>query len=388
MIIAVDRALPYWKEAFSGLGETRPFAGNELNPEILRDVDALVSRTVTRINADLLEGSAVRFVGSASAGIDHVDLDYLGRKGLHFCYAAGCNADAVSEYIITALYYVAVRRNWTLAKKTLAVIGVGHVGSRVARKARALGLNVLLCDPPLRDATDNDIYQPFKSVLGADILTFHTPLTYDGRYPTRHMLNSDIIRKLNPGHFLVNASRGEVFDGCSLSAALCNKKILGTVLDVWEREPEVDYSLLELADIGTPHIAGATLDGKIRAVTIIRDQLCEFLGIVSPLNTDGFYPPARRIRVQAGGTPEEIICRVLREAYDIAKDDVCLRELASLPDNLRGKSFEQMRAKYLLRQEFPNYTVEMTEMRESNAGIADMLKNIGFNVAQSHPLAE
>ena len=378
MIIAVDRALPYWEETFSGLGETRPFAGNELLPEILRDADALVARTVTPVNADLLEGSAVRFVGAASAGMDHVDQDYLRRKGIYFRCASGCNANAVAEYVITALHAVAVRRNWTLAKKSLAVIGAGHVGSRVARKARALGMKVLLCDPPLRDATGDGGYQPFESVLGADILTFHTPLTDGGPYPTRRMLNRGVIGRLSPEQFIVNTSRGEVFDGDALSAALREKRILGAVLDVWEGEPEIDCSLLELADIGTPHIAGSTLDGKIRAVTLIRDRLCEFFGIASTLNTDGFYPPARRIRPPSNGSPRETISHVLRETYDIAKDDAALRETAALPENLRGKSFERLRATRFLRQEFPHYTVELDE---SNSGLTDIFTGIGFNTA-------
>jgi len=378
MIIAVDRALPYWKEVFSDIGEARPFVGNELRPETLRDADALVVRTVTPVNSDLLEGSAVRFVGAASAGMDHADHDYLRRKGIHFCNAAGCNANAVSEYIITALHAVASRRNWSLSEKSLAVIGVGHVGSRVAGKAQALGMDVLLCDPPLGDATGDGRYQPFENVLGADILTFHTPLTDDGRYPTRHMVYSDVIGRLSPKQFIINTSRGEVFDGRALAIALREKRILGAILDVWEGEPEIDYSLLELADIGTPHIAGSTLDGKINAVTLIRDQLCEFLGIASPLNMDGFYPPVRRIHLKTDCAPCEIISRTLGEAYDIFKDDAALRELSSLPENLRGESYERLRATHFLRQEFPHYTVELDE---SSRELNDKFIGVGFKTA-------
>ena len=330
------------------------------------------------VNSDLLEGSAVRFVGAASAGMDHADHDYLRRKGIYFCRAAGCNANAVSEYIITALYAVAVRRKWTLAEKSLAVVGVGHVGSCVARKAQALGMNVLLCDPPLRDTTGDGRYQPFESVLGADILTFHTPLTNGCHYPTWHMLNRGVIDRLGPKQFLINASRGEVFDGCALLAALREKKILGAILDVWEGEPEIDYSLLELADIGTPHIAGSTLDGKIRAVTLIRDQLCEFWGIASTLNPDGFYSPARQIRLKRGGATEETILQALGEVYEIAKDDAGLRELASLPENLRAKNYEQLRTTHFLRQEFQHYTVDIDE---SNRELNDIFTGIGFNTA-------
>ena len=380
MIIAVDRALPYLNEIFSDLGEVRRFDGNELRPETLRDADALVVRTVTPVNTDLLEGSDVCFVGAASAGMDHVDCDYLRHKGIYFCCAAGCNANAVSEYVITALYTAAVRRNWTLSEKSLAVIGVGHVGSRVARKARAIGMNVLLCDPPLRDATGDSIYQPFENVLSADVLTFHTPLTDIGPYPTRYMLNRDVIDRLSPEQFLINTSRGEVFDNRALGDALREKRILGAILDVWDGEPEIDYSLLELTDIGTPHIAGSTLDGKIRAVKIIRDKLCEFFGIVSPFNTDGFYPPPGRIRPQTNCAPVETISRVLRECYDIEKDDAALRELKYQPENIRGKSYERLRTERVLRQEFPHYTVEIDE---SFRELSDIFSGIGFTTSIS-----
>ena len=375
MIIAIDGALPHGRELFSDLGEVRLFAGKELKPDDLRDVNALIVRTVTPVNAALLEGSAVTFVGAASAGVDHVDQEYLANKGIHFYYAAGCNADAVSEYILTALYTVAARRNWTLAEKSLAVVGVGNVGSRVARKARALGMNVLLCDPPLREKTGDSQYQPFESVLNADILTFHVPLVTTGDYPTWRMVNREIFAGLSPRQFLINSSRGEIFDNRELLSALREKRISGAILDVWEGEPEIDYSLLRYADIGTPHIAGTTLDGKIKAVSMISEYLRRFSGVVSSPRADDFYPAIKTIRPAAGTTRQNAAASVLRQVCLIDEDDAGLRALENLPEKDRGKSFEQLRTRHVLRPEFPHFLVELNAQQSDLAGV---FQGMGF----------
>ena len=378
MIIAIDQALPYWRESFSDLGEVRPFAGRKLRPEDLHDVDALVVRTVTPVNAALLEGSSVRFVGAASAGMDHIDQAYLRKKGIHFCYAAGCNADAVSEYILAALHTIAARKGWTLAEKSLAVIGVGNVGSRVARKAGALGMNVRLCDPPLHDATGDTKYQSFEDMLDADVLTFHVPLTASGLYPTHHLLNHEILSRLAPHQLIINSSRGEVVDNAALARALRERSILGAVLDVWEDEPEIDYDLLALADIGTPHVAGTTLDGKIKAVTLMRERLCEFLRLDRPLDTTNFYPETQRIYLETENSPQQMIAAAVRAVYDIEKDDAELRTLAAMAEDERGKNFEQLRTGHFLRPECHHY---MIELDSSQRELADMFVGIGFKLA-------
>jgi erythronate-4-phosphate dehydrogenase len=375
MIIAIDRALPFWKESFEPLGKVRPFSGKELMPEDLRDVDALIVRTVTQVNASLLESSAVRFVGAASAGMDHVDREYLEKKGIHFCWAAGCNADAVSEYILAALHLVASRRNWNLKEKSLGVIGVGNVGSRVARKARNLGMKVFLCDPPLKDLTGDPQYESIEMVLKADILTFHVPLTEKGPYPTWHMLNRDILNCLSPEQFLINSSRGEVFDSQELKSALREGKILGTVLDVWEGEPYVDYSLLELADIGTPHVAGTTLDGKIKAVEMMRDALCRFMGYPVPESNEAFYPETQRIHPAHETALQDMVASVLHQVHDIEEDDAHLRALAGIPAKQSAEGFEQLRTKHPLRPEFPHYLIELNEQQQDFAGA---FAGIGF----------
>jgi erythronate-4-phosphate dehydrogenase len=377
MIIAIDRAMPYWEEAFSKLGEIRLFSGSDLKPEVIRDADALIVRSITPVRAPLLDNSSVRFVAAACVGTDRIDLTYLKKRGIAFAYAAGCNANAVSEYIFTALHVIAARRGWKLKSKSLTVIGVGNVGSRVVRKARALGMEVLLCDPPLRDRTGDAQYRSYDDALKADILSFHVPLTREGPYPTWHMLDRRTLDRLSPGQFLINSSRGAVFDNPELKCALQEGKIAGAVLDVWEGEPRIDYSLLELADIGTPHLAGTTLDGKIKATEMVRDEFCRFYGLKPSESMDELYPGPQKVHPTNGKADRFIILSVLQQIYDIAQNDAELRALGSLPQERAAENFEHLRTNQVLRPEFPHFIVELEERQKD---LADILIGLGFRV--------
>jgi erythronate-4-phosphate dehydrogenase len=377
MIIALDRAMPYWEEAFSKLGEIRLFSGSDLKPEAIRDADALIVRSVTPVRAPLLDNSSVRFVAAACAGIDHIDLAYLKKRGITFAYAAGCNANSVSEYIFAALHVIAARRGWKLKSKSLAVIGVGNVGSRVARKARALGMEVLLCDPPLRDRTGNAQYQSYDDVLKADILSFHVPLAREGPYPTWHMLDRRTLDRLSPEQFLINSSRGAVFDNRELKCALQEEKIAGVVLDVWEGEPQIDFSLLELIDIGTPHLAGTTLDGKIKATEMVCEEFCRFFGLKSSKSMGELYPGPQKIHPANGDSDLSAILSVLRQIYDITQNDADLRALGTLPKEHAAENFEHLRTSQVLRPEFPHFVIELEERQKD---LADIFIGLGFKV--------
>jgi len=362
MIITIDEAIPYWKEAFSGLGEIRPFSGRKLRKEAVLDADALIVRSITPVDARLLEGSSVRFVAAASAGIDHIDLPYIKSKAIGFGYAPGCNANSVAEYIVTALCVFASGRKWNLKEKSIAVIGVGNVGSRVERKARALGMKILLCDPPLRLQTNDPKYKHFEEVLGADILTFHVPLIKEGPYPTLHMVDRHILVGLASDQVLINTSRGSVIDNQELKAALHENRIEGAILDVWENEPQIDYSLLDLIDIGTPHIAGSSLDGKISATEMVCCALHDYFGIPSPWKGDSLYPDPAEIHPEKGCTGQDAVLSVLLQAYNILHDDGKLRklgEIASRPDSNTG--FDRLRSEYRYRPEFRHFIVVLNE---------------------------
>jgi erythronate-4-phosphate dehydrogenase len=377
MIIALDQAMPYWEEAFSKLGDIRLFSGSDLKPDVIRDADALIVRSVTPVQSPLLDQSSVRFVAAACAGYDHIDLAYLKKRGVAFACAAGCNANAVSEYIVAALHVIAARRGWKLKSKSLGVIGVGNVGSRVARKARALDMKVLLCDPPLRDQTGDSQYQSYDDVLKADILSFHVPLTHEGPYPTWHMLDRRILDRLSPEQFLINSSRGAVFDNPELKCALQERRIAGAVLDVWEGEPRIDYSLLELVDIGTPHLAGTTLDGKIRATEMARDEFCRFFGVQSSGSLEDLYPDLQSIRPEDGESVQDLVSSAIRQIHDITRCDADLRALSSLPEKYAAKRFEHLRISQVLRPEFPHFAVELDKQRKN---LADVCIGLGFKV--------
>ena len=377
MIIAADAAIPYANEAFSELGDLHLYSARELKPDHIRDADALVVRSVTPVNDSLLEGSSVRFVAAASAGIDHIDQEYLKARGIRFAYAAGCNADSVSEYVVTALHVVASRKGWKLKGKSLAVIGAGNTGSRVARKARALGMDVVLCDPPLRDATGDDRYRPFEEAVDADILSFHVPLSIMPPYPTWHMVDRNAMERFSSRQFLINTSRGPVIDNQELASALRRGCIEGAILDVWEGEPVFSEDLLNLVDIGTPHIAGTAIDGKIRATEMTRNALCEYLGRSPEKDLASFYPEARSVRPQPAREGQENVLSVLRQTFDIMKTDKLFRTLAGLSPSQAAASFEKLRTQHPLRPEFRHFTVDLDKFHIDLAGTYESL---GFQI--------
>jgi len=377
MFVAADGDIPYIREALAGAGEVRLFAGRTVRPAEVREADAIIVRTITRVDAGLLEGSKVRFVGTASAGMDHLDLDYLAAQGTQVASAAGSNANSVAEYVIAALLLTGKRRGWNLAEKSIAVVGVGHVGSLVARNAAALGMEVLLCDPPLREATGEGKYRDLEEVLGADILTLHVPLTTCGKYATWHMIDHKVLKRLSSRQFVINSARGEVVSGADLKEALRAGRIEGAILDVWENEPAIDRNLLSLVDAGTAHIAGFSLDGKVRGTGMILEALGRHWKI--PVNWDrsSIFPPPRRLFPEGGAEGQGAVRSIVLQAYDILKDDANLRAVQGLPEEEAAGLFDRLRNKYELRPEFSHFIVDTG----GEAGLDSTCRALGFEVA-------
>jgi len=376
MIIAVDEAIPYLHAAFSRAGEVRLFSGRSARAADLRDADALVVRSVTKVGADLLDGSAVRFVGTATIGMDHLDLGYLSARGIHVANAAGSNANSVSEYVTAALLATAERRGWNLSEKAIGIIGVGHIGSLVEKKALALGMEVLLCDPPLRESTGDKRYGFFDDVAGADILTLHVPLTAAGPYPTRHMIARETLLHLSPHQFVINSSRGAVVCCPDLRQALAEQRIEGAILDVWEGEPRIDRNLLDMVDLGTSHIAGFSLDGKVCGTAMVLEELCRFFGIPDRWDTRDIFPPLRRLRIPAGVHGQDAVRSVVLQAYDIRRDDANLRALREMAEDIAAERFDRLRIDYPLRCEFSHFIVELA----GETGLARTFEALGFAV--------
>jgi len=378
MILAIDEAIPYWQQAFSGLGEIRSFSGRKVQAAEIKDADALVVRSVTRVDPALLEGSSIRFVGTATIGTDHLDEAYLKARGIHFTNAAGSNANSVAEYVSAALLVMAQRKNWNLSRKTIAIIGVGHVGSRVREKVRALGMRELLCDPPLQESTGDQNYRFLGDVLDADIMTFHVPLIKGGPYPTFHMVDAALLDRLQPQQYLMNSARGAVFDCKALKEKLVRKGIDGAVLDVWEGEPRIDYSLLDLVDIGSPHIAGYSLDGKVRGTEMIVEELCRYFSIPCQWDSRSIYPRSAQIRPAPGTSGQDAVRSVVLQAYNIHRDDSNLRALKSLPQEEARAGFDRLRNEYPLRPEFRHYIVNLPP---EHAELAGTFRALGFQTA-------
>jgi erythronate-4-phosphate dehydrogenase len=381
--ITADENMPFATEAFSNLGDVTLAPGREMSTEMLKDTDCLAIRSITKVNESLLNGTAVKYVGTATIGTDHVDKQYLKNSGVGFASAPGCNAISVSEYVMTALLELAGRKGFTLAGKTIGIIGVGNVGSRVEKRARALGLEVILNDPPLAEQTGDKKYRPLEELVErADIVTFHVPLEKAGAHPTYHLLDKALLAKLKPGVVLLNTSRGAVASGEAVEAAIDSGALGAVVLDVWEEEPGVRASLLEKVDIGTPHIAGHSFDGKAWGTKMIYDSACACFGVEPCWTLEGLLPaPANPIINLAGvaGDSQALLAKSSLESYDILADDKNLREILNLPENERAKKFDGLRKGYAVRREFASRTVRLSPGQES---LATVLAGLDFKVEQ------
>lgn len=376
MKIVVDENITYAKEAFSGLGNVVLLPGRNIFNKDLIDADALIVRSVTKVDEELLQNTKVKFVGTATIGTDHIDTGYLSSQNIYFADAAGCNADAVAEYVFTSIYYLAVKNNFSLKNKTLGVIGVGNIGSRVSRIAKALGMNVLLNDPPLKRKTNNPDFKDLPEVLKADIITLHVPLNMDGVDKTYHLFDEKIFSSLNDRCVLINASRGEVVNNKILNE-LIPQKLFSVVLDVWENEPGINISLLEKVIISTPHIAGYSFEGKVNGTTMMYDSLCRYLNITPSWKLVMPVVENDLMETESSGSVESVISSVLNKVYNIRNDDSEMRKILTMSIEEKVKHFDLLRKNYPFRREFNNYSVKV---KNNNSELTDTLKALRFKV--------
>ena len=343
MRIVADENIPFAREAFGRLGEVTIAKGRAITRETVRDADALFVRSVTRVNAGLLDGTAVKFVATATIGFDHVDAEYLRARAIGFASAPGSNANSVAEYVVAALLVLARRRGFRLEGKTVGVVGVGNVGNRLVRKAEALGMKVLQNDPPLQRQTGDARFLPLEALFESDILTFHVPLTRAGPDATFHMINDDLLARLKSGAILINTARGAVADSAAVVRAVESGRLGGLVLDVFEGEPSINPALVERADIATPHIAGYSYDGKINGTVMVYRAACEFFGRPAEWDPTGSLPdpPHPRLTARSDCDDEEALREIVLTVYDIEADDRRLRRILELPPAERGPYFDQ-----------------------------------------------
>lgn len=379
MKIIADANIPFVEECFSSIGDVKVVRGREITPAIVADADILLVRSVTKVNADLLSGSKVKFVATATIGFEHIDTKYLRREKIGFASAPGSNANSVAEYIVAALLTIAKKHKILLERKTIGIIGIGNVGSRVAQKCTALGMKIYLNDPPLSRRAGDAKYLPIEELYNCDFLTLHTPLTFEGQDKTFHLADEKFFNSLKAGCVFLNTSRGGVVDTNALKAAIKNKRLKAVALDVWENEPNIDNGLLRLVDIGTSHIAGYSLDGKIAGMIMIYNAACEHLGVRPKYTIDDFLPKTDtpEIKIRSDIDQQNVIHDAVREIYTINRDDFNTREILMVPQKNRGRFFEDLRKNYPIRREFHNTTVIL---KDKCGSLADKLAGIGFQI--------
>ena len=344
MRFVVDAEIPFAAALLAPHGEVSTLPGREIDRAALAAADALWVRTTVRVDAALLAGTPVRFVGTVTSGTDHLDTAWLDAQGIAWAAAPGANAGAVALWWAAAVATVARREGRPLAGRRVGVVGVGHVGRRVEAFARALGCEVLRCDPPRARAEGTRDFLPLTELLPrAELLTLHVPLARGGADPTWHLVGAPALAALAPGTLLVNSARGAVVDSAALLAA--GDRII-PVLDVFEGEPEVAPAVVAAAALATPHLAGHSLDGKAAAVRRIYEATCAACGLASAgARAADLGPPApSRLEIATAGLgDEEVLLAALTPFYDVEADDAALRRIVALPPGERGREFERHR---------------------------------------------
>lgn len=373
MKIVADDKIPFLKGVLEPHAEVIYIPGKEINREILKDSDALLIRTRTKCTENLLEGTNVRFIGTATIGFDHIDTHYCNKNGISWTNAPGCNSSSVQQYIAAALLRISSEFHFNLKDKTLGIIGVGNVGSKVEKFARTIGMKVLLNDPPRARLEGKKKIHSLNPVLSeSDIVTVHVPLNVVGEDYTYHLFNEERFKKMKKGAWIINSSRGEVTDTNVLKKVLNSGKLGGVVQDVWENEPDIDLELMHQVFIATPHIAGYSTDGKANGTAMVVNSLYKYFN----LSSENWYP--ENIPVPAfpdilidcnGKSEEEIISEAVNHTYNIDEDNAKLR--LSPPD------FEKQRGDYPLRREFTSYSIDLKGGTEK---VRLILETIGFKI--------
>ena len=361
-MILIDNKIPFIKGALDDVAELRYLNGSDFRKEDVKDAEALIIRTRTICNADLLRNSRLKFIATATIGFDHIDTDYCGQNGITWTNAPGCNSSSVEQYIVSALLELAYRKNFRPGDMTLGVIGVGNVGSKVTRAARILGMKVILNDPPRERVEGSKGFSSLDKIKQeADIIIFHVPLIKNGMDKTYKMAGNNFFKTLAKPVYLINTSRGDVVDETALLAALNQRIIKACILDVWENEPDINPELVAKTEFATPHIAGYSTDGKANGTSMSVQAVSRFFG----LGKDSWIPeniplPTNAlISVDCNKLNEfEILRKVYSETYSILEDDSILRKDLS--------KFELNRGSYRLRREPKAFSVHLIDNKNEN----------------------
>jgi erythronate-4-phosphate dehydrogenase len=373
MKIIADDKIPFLQGVLEPYAEVIYLPGKQVTNKILKDADAILTRTRTKCTQSLLRGTGVKFIGTATIGFDHIDTHFCEKNNIVWINAPGCNSYSVQQYIAAALLKIAAEFRFSLKGKTIGIVGVGNAGTKVEKFARILGMNVLLNDPPRAREEGKKNFVDLGTILyNSDIVTLHVPLNVVGEDCTWHLFDEKSFKKMKKGTWFINTSRGEVTESSALKNALESGKLAGAVLDVWENEPDIDLDLMAKTFLATPHIAGYSTDGKANGTSMVVNALCKKFKL--PLMD--WYPseipepenPVIPLNV-IGNTDEDIIREAVFHTYNIDEDNINLR--------FAPTDFEKQRGNYRLRREFTAYTVRLNGGTKSTRR---MLEQLGFKV--------
>lgn len=373
MKVIIDNKIPYIKGALEPFAEVIYLPGKETTPLVVKDADAIVTRTRTKCNEQLLAGSSVKMIATATIGYDHIDTAYCEKAGIEWTNAPGCNSWSVAQYIMAALHSLALEKKLQLSELTIGVIGAGNVGSKVARFCSLIGMNVLVNDPPRQRKEGDAGFVSLQDIQReADIITVHTPITFEGEDKTYHLLDEKFIDGCEKDIFLINSARGEIMDTQAVLAALKFGKIKEAIIDCWENEPSIDFDLLDHTFISTPHIAGYSRDGKAKGTTMSIQFISRKFGLgIDNWECNDVELPENTL-IQLDGTDktdQEIVAEAILKTYPIMEDNNRLK--------FSPITFEKQRGDYPVRREFPVYTVNAVNISDEAHRI---LMNLGFLV--------
>lgn len=373
MKVIADDKIPFLKGVLEPFADIEYIPGHKISREHLMHADALLIRTRTLCNADLLSGTGIKFIATATIGFDHIDTQWCQDNGIFWTNAPGCNAGSVYQYVASSLATLAAKHKIDFKNRSLGVIGVGNVGRKIVKLGEWLGMRVLLNDPPKAKKDGTCGYVSLEGILReCDIISCHVPLNMSGPDKTYHLIDAAFLNKILPGSYIINSSRGEVVDNIALKQALRQQKLKGAVLDVWEDEPDIDAELLSILNIATPHIAGYSADGKANGTAMAVQALSRFFKL--PLTRwipENIPEPAGQSFVIDCYEKEDqqVISEAILHTYDISRDDQRLRSSM--------ETFELQRGNYPLRREFEAYSLNLTH---SEKPAQKKLAGLGFKI--------
>jgi erythronate-4-phosphate dehydrogenase len=374
--IVADNKIPFLQGVLEPHADILYLPGKEITRDWVRDADAIIIRTRTRCDKELLENTKVRFIATATIGFDHIDADYCASHKITWTNAPGCNSSSVEQYMLSALMALSIKKNIKLKNKTIGIIGVGHVGSRVERVARLMEMKVLLNDPPRERNENLSHFVSLERIMKeSDFISFHVPLLTSGRDKTFHMGGHHFFNILDKKVHLLNTSRGEVIDEKALKTAIKSGKLASVVLDVWENEPSIDTELAEMVDIATPHIAGYSLDGKAKGTSMSIQALSRYFDLGLDDWKPGNIPAPTESKIMVDGTgkdKQEVVSEAVLKTYSILEDDDRFRRSVG--------SFEEQREHYPNRREYAAYTLQIVkDISEATS----VLAQLGFKICEN-----